>query len=193
MHASFLLFDLSLATFVLKLSIVDRSPYYLPLLPITIINPHFLSASMLFKALATLILTTLSLICSTASNAQERRVVTYQTVMSGSLIEIDAYVFDSVDEEPHFPGGDGAMMKFINRERKYPSEAYNAGIEGRVLCGFVVATDGTITAPEVIRGVEDSLNKEALRVISRMPRWVAGKIGDMKVPVYCILAIPFRR
>lgn len=148
---------------------------------------------MLFKAIATFIFMTLSLIWSTAANAQERRVVTYQTVMSGTLIEIDAYVFDSVDEEPHFPGGDGAMMKFINRERRYPSEAYNAGIEGRVLCGFVVATDGTITGPEIIRGVEDSLNKEALRIISRMPRWVAGKIGDTKVPVYCILAIPFRR
>lgn len=148
---------------------------------------------MLFKATATIIFMTLSLICSTASYGQERRVVTYQTVMSGNLIEIDAYVFDSVDEEPHFPGGDGAMMKFINRERRYPSEAYNAGVEGRVLCGFVVATDGTITGPEIIRGVEDSLNKEALRIISRMPRWVAGKIGDTKVPVYCILAIPFRR
>ncbi|MBD5244222.1 MAG: energy transducer TonB [Barnesiella sp.] len=149
---------------------------------------------MLLKALSTLIFLAVSLIWSSYAQAQQRRVVTYQTVVSDNrVIDIDAYIFDSVDEEPHFPGGDGAMMKFINRERRYPAQAYNSGIEGRVLCGFVVTPDGTITGPEVIRGVEESLNKEAIRIISRMPRWVAGKIGDSKVPVYCILAIPFRR
>lgn len=127
-------------------------------------------------------------------SGQQRMVVTYRTVSADNRpVDIEAFLFESVDEQPHFPGGDGAMMKFINRERRYPARAYREGIEGRVLCSFVVTPDGTITAPEVIRGVEESLNKEALRIINRMPRWVAGKIGDTKVPVYCILAIPFRR
>lgn len=120
--------------------------------------------------------------------------MTYQTVVGGTrVVSMEAFIYDSVDEQPHFPGGDGAMMKFINRERSYPVAAYNAGIEGRVLCSFVVGTDGKITSPEVLRGVEESLNREALRVISRMPRWVPGKIDGVKVPVYCILAISFRR
>lgn len=128
------------------------------------------------------------------AGAQQRMVVTYRTVSADNRpLDIEAFLFESVDEQPHFPGGDGAMMKFINRERQYPPRAYSAGVEGRVLCSFVVTPDGTITAPEVVRGVEESLNKEALRIISRMPRWVPGKIGDTKVPVYYIIAIPFRR
>ncbi len=127
------------------------------------------------------------------AQAQFRRVVTYQTVVSGNrLVQMEAYTYDSVDEQPHFPGGDGAMTKFINRERQYPHEAYAAGIQGRVLCSFIVNPDGSISNAEVLRGEHESLNKEALRIISRMPKWVAGKIGDVAVPVYCILPIPFR-
>lgn len=126
------------------------------------------------------------------AQAQWRRVVTYQSVSGGRVVNMQAYTFDSVDDQPHFPGGDGAMMKFINRERQYPHEAYAAGIEGRVLCSFIVNPDGTISNTEVIRGVEPDLNAEALRIIGRMPRWVAGKIGENPVPVYCIMAIPFR-
>ena len=146
---------------------------------------------MLIKAITSLFFIALTVL---AASAQQRHVVTYQTVVSNNrVIDIEAYIFDSVDEQPHFPGGDGALMKFINRERRYPAEAYNAGIEGKVICGFVVNTDGSITGAEIVRGVEATLNREAIRIVSRMPRWVAGKIGDEKVPVYCILAIPFRR
>lgn len=127
------------------------------------------------------------------AKAQFRRVVTYQTVVSGNrLVEMEAFTYDSVDEQPHFPGGDGALTKFINRERQYPHTAYAAGIQGRVLCSFIVNPDGTISNAEVLRGEYEVLNKEALRIISKMPKWVAGKIGDTPVPVYCILPIPFR-
>lgn len=127
------------------------------------------------------------------AKAQFRRVVTYQTVVSGNrLVEMEAFTYDSVDEQPHFPGGDGALTKFINRERQYPHAAYAAGIQGRVLCSFIVNPDGTISNAEVLRGEYEVLNKEALRIISKMPKWVAGKIGDTPVPVYCILPIPFR-
>ena len=140
------------------------------------------------------IITTFLLTLTFYAGAQQRMVVTYRTVSADNRpLDIEAFLFESVDEQPHFPGGDGAMMKFINRERQYPAQAYRQGIEGRVLCSFVVKPDGAITAPEVVRGVEESLNKEAMRIIGRMPRWVAGKIGDTKVPVYCIIAIPFRR
>lgn len=127
-------------------------------------------------------------------SAQIRRVVTHQTVIEGSMtISIEAFLSDAVDESPRFPGGESELIKFINNNRRYPIEAYNAGIEGRVLCSFIVAPDGSIVNPEIIRGVEESLNREALRIISRMPRWNAGKIDGINVPVYYILAIPFRR
>lgn len=108
-------------------------------------------------------------------------------------VSISVYEFDYVDRQPQFPGGDNAMIRFINHERRYPQEAYREGIEGRVLCSFVVNKDGTLSHISVIRGVEESLNKEAVRIISQMPPWLAGEIDNTPVPVYCILPISFRR
>ncbi|MDE5988399.1 MAG: energy transducer TonB [Duncaniella sp.] len=105
---------------------------------------------------------------------------------------VDVYEYDCVDVHPQFPGGDGAMVRFINKERRYPSQAYREGIEGRVLCSFVVNEDGSISHISVIRGVEKSLDREAVRIISNMPKWNAGVLSDSLVPVYYILPISFR-
>lgn len=107
-------------------------------------------------------------------------------------ITMNVYEYDFVDRQPQFPGGDNAMIRFINNERRYPKEAYREGIEGRVLCSFIVNEDGTISHISVLRGVEESLNREAVRVISQMPPWIAGEIDNTPVPVYCIIPIPFR-
>lgn len=105
---------------------------------------------------------------------------------------IEAYLMESVDVIPEFPGGDAALIRFINNERRYPADAYSQRIQGRVLCSFIIDDDGTIYNIEVVKGVDESLNKEAVRIISQMPRWKAGRIGNTSVPVYNILAIPFR-
>ena len=104
-----------------------------------------------------------------------------------------AYTFESVDESPTFPGGEGAMMRFINSERHYPRAAYERAIEGRVLCSFVVESDGSLSHINVLKGVEESLNAEAVRVISAMPQWEPGRVEGENVAVYCLLTIPFRR
>ena len=83
------------------------------------------------------------------------------------------------------------MMKFINETRRYPVEAYNNKVQGRVVCSFVVYPDGSINAISVIKGVEESLDREAVRIIQEMPRWMAGTIGEQPVPVSCVLTIPF--
>lgn len=85
------------------------------------------------------------------------------------------------------------MLNFINHERRYPRDAYNNGIEGRVVCGFIVDSDGTISNVMVMKGVEESLDREAVRIITMMPRWISGRLGDDAVPVFCTLAIPFRK
>lgn len=108
-------------------------------------------------------------------------------------VSIEVYEYESVDVHPRFPGGDAAMFRFINGERRYPGQAYRDGVEGRVLCSFVVNEDGSISHISVLRGVEESLDREAVRVISRMPAWDAGMIDDSPVPVYCIVPIAFRR
>lgn len=127
-------------------------------------------------------------------NAQNRRVVTYHsTNFNNIVIDVSAFIYETVDIQPRFPGGERELMKYINKERKYPKEAYNEGIEGRVVCGFIVSPKGEIINAEILRGVEESLNKEALRVISNMPQWEPGLVEGEKVPVYCILPIVFRR
>ncbi len=123
--------------------------------------------------------------------AQQKRIANV-THISRNKLCINVYEYDCVDVQPQFPGGDSAMLKFINRERRYPSRAYRAGIEGRVLCSFVVNEDGSLSHISVLRGVEESLNREAVRIISNMPDWTVGSIDDVPVPVYCILPIPFR-
>lgn len=130
------------------------------------------------------------MISATAQN----RVIYYrsQSRMTVSIQETSAYLPESVDEQPRFPGGEGAMIQFINNERRYPRSAYENAIEGRVLCSFIVESDGKITNVEVVRGVDESLDREAMRVIQNMPRWEPGNIGGNKVAVYCLLPIPFR-
>lgn len=106
---------------------------------------------------------------------------------------IDVYECDCVDTPPRFPGGEVAMMSFINRERRYPPQAYRDGIEGRVRCSFVVNKDGRLSHISVIKGVEQSIDREAVRIISEMPAWEAGELNSAAVPVYYILSIPFRK
>lgn len=114
-------------------------------------------------------------------------------IKPSAQIVMDVYEYDFVDVQPQFPGGNSEMIRFINNERRYPAEAYHNGIEGRVLCSFIVNTDGSISHIAVLRGVEESLNREAVRIISEMPHWKAGKLGDENVPVYCIFPIAFRK
>lgn len=106
---------------------------------------------------------------------------------------IEVYEFDYVDVQPQFPGGEHGLINFINRTREYPYHAYKNRVQGRVLCSFIIGTDGKVSNIKVIRGTQDeSLNREAMRVISEMPRWKAGKVGGQTVAVRCVLPIAFR-
>ena len=106
---------------------------------------------------------------------------------------IEVYEYDYVDVQPQFPGGEHGLINFINRTREYPYHAYKNRIQGHVLCSFIVGVDGKVSNIRIIRGAQDeSLNREALRVISEMPKWKAGKVGGQAVAVRCVLPIAFR-
>ncbi len=105
---------------------------------------------------------------------------------------VEAYDIESADVQPAFPGGISALYSYINNSRRYPAEAYRNGIQGRVLCSFVVNTDGSISHINVLKGIDPSLDNEAIRIIEEMPKWNAGRIGERAVPVYYILPIVFR-
>lgn len=131
---------------------------------------------------------------STATNAQLRDVTTCNPLSPNkSGYNMVVYEYESVDTRPQFPGGERSMINFINETREYPYNAYHRHIQGRVLCSFVVGTDGKLFNIQVIRSSGDeTLDREAMRVISKMPRWSVGKIENTKVNVRCILPIAFR-
>lgn len=112
---------------------------------------------------------------------------------NGCAVYTEVYEYDYVDVKPEFPGGDNSLMDFINSNRVYPPEAYEAGIEGRVTCAFVVQPDGKISNIQILRGVEKSLNREAIRILSSMPGWIPGQKDNHPVPVRVVRCIPFRK
>lgn len=99
--------------------------------------------------------------------------------------------FIVVEEMPTFQGGDGAMMKWIQSQVRYPEYEKEADISGKVFVRFVIQSDGSVDNVKVVRGVSKGLDKEAIRVISSMPKWIPGKQGGHAVPVYFNLPISF--
>lgn len=106
--------------------------------------------------------------------------------------EVTEEIFVVVEEQPEFPGGNAAMMKFLSDNIKYPVIAQENGIQGRVITNFVVERDGSITDVQVVRGVDPSLDKEAVRVIQSMPKWKPGKQRGSPVRVRFTLPVVFR-
>lgn len=106
--------------------------------------------------------------------------------------EVSNKVFDVVEEMPSFPGGQGALMSFLNSNIKYPVVAQENGVQGRVIVGFVVERDGSITDVKVMRSVDPSLDREAQRVVRAMPRWKPGKQNGSAVRVKYTVPVVFR-
>ena len=101
-------------------------------------------------------------------------------------------VFDVVELMPSFRGGVAALMTYLNSSIKYPPEAEENGIQGRVVCSFIVERDGSITDVRVAKSVDPSLDKEAVRVVSAMPRWYPGVQYGRPVRVHYVLPVTFR-
>lgn len=101
-------------------------------------------------------------------------------------------VFDVVEQMPSFPGGTGALMQYLSSHIKYPAVAEENGIQGRVICTFVVGKDGSISNVQVMKSVDPSLDKEAIRVVKSMPNWIPGKQNGSAVNVKYTLPVTFR-
>lgn len=101
-------------------------------------------------------------------------------------------VFDIVEQQPMFPGGPTALMKYLSEHTKYPVVAQENGVQGRVTVQFVVEKDGSISDVHVLRGVDPSLDKEAVRVVKSLPRWTPGKQNGITVRVNYRVPVLFR-
>ncbi|MCI1742033.1 MAG: energy transducer TonB [Prevotella sp.] len=106
--------------------------------------------------------------------------------------EIENKVFDVVEQMPSFPGGNSALMSYLNSNVKYPVVAQENGVQGRVVISFVVEKDGSITDVQVVKSVDPSLDREASRVVRSMPRWNPGKQNGQAVRVKYDVPVSFR-
>ena len=101
-------------------------------------------------------------------------------------------VFEVVEQMPSFPGGDVALMQYLSKNIKYPPVAEEMGIQGRVICTFVVERDGSVSDIRIAKSVDPSLDKEAIRVVSSMPKWIPGRQNGQMVRVKYTLPVTFR-
>lgn len=101
-------------------------------------------------------------------------------------------IFVAVEQQAEFPGGQGALMKWLSNNVRYPESAQQNDIQGRVIVKFVVEKDGSIGKTEILKGVDKDLDREALRVVKKMPRWQPGKNNGVAVRSYFNLPVVFR-
>lgn len=101
-------------------------------------------------------------------------------------------IFMVVEDQPEFPGGTAALLEYLRKNIKYPAICRENNIQGRVLIQFVVNRDGSIVDPEVVRSVDPHLDKEALRVISSMPKWKPGLQRGKPVRVKFTVPVNFK-
>ena len=105
------------------------------------------------------------------------------------------YEFHNIEQMPRFPGDPGdnsVLLQWLGKNTKYPPVAEENGIQGRVTCTFVVEKDGSITDVRVVKSVDPSLDKEAVRVIKSMPHWLPGKQNGHAVRVKFTLPVTFK-
>lgn len=122
---------------------------------------------------------------TTEANPIKKPVITAPTV--------DENVYTSVEEYPKFGNGDKDLLKYLNKNIEYPSAAKDMGVEGKIYVRFIVEKDGSISNVQVINGPEfGGLREEAVRVVSNMPKWKAGRQNGMNVKVWNILPIVFK-
>lgn len=122
---------------------------------------------------------------------QINKVVWVPPVVETEKVEEDV-IHVTAEIMPEFPGGMAALMKYLGANIKYPTISQEMGSMGRVIVQFVVDKDGTITNPTVARGVDAYLDKEAIRVISSMPKWKPGVQNGKKVRVKYTVPVVFR-
>ena len=97
-----------------------------------------------------------------------------------------------VEQLPEFPGGAVALMKWLTKNLRYPQNARQRKVQGRVVTQFIVNTDGSLSDLKVVESAEPSLDREALRVLRMMPAWKAGKVDEKPCRTMVCIPIVFK-
>ena len=123
------------------------------------------------------------------ANAQDKTEKTTQTRKDTTT---DDKIYEVCEQMPIFEGGDAALMKYLTDSVKYPELAKKHGVQGRVVIGFIVEKDGSLTDVKVLRHVDVALDAEALRVVKGMPKWIPGCQDEQLVRVRYNVPVSFR-
>jgi len=115
-----------------------------------------------------------------------------EPVVSEAPVVEQPKIFTFVEQNPQFPGGDGELMKFLQKNIQYPQMERDNDIQGKVLLRFVVMEDGSVADVQVVRAVSPGLDKEAVRVVKMLPKFTPGKQQGKPVRVYFNLPVVFR-
>lgn len=122
-------------------------------------------------------------------NAQEHK----EVVVVEEKTEPDEHkVFEAVEQDPQFPGGTQALYEWLNKNLVYPPIAAENGVQGTVSVRFVVQRDGSVGEVQVLRGKDPELDKEAIRVVKKLPKFIPGKMNGHAVNVWFTLPVRFR-
>ena len=120
------------------------------------------------------------------ANAQNKKVKKAQTHKDTTA---DDKVYKVCEQMPTYEGGDAALMKYIGENLKYPEETKERGLQGRVVVGFIIEKDGSLTDVKVLRPVDIDLDAEVLRLVKGMPKWIPGRQNGKRVRVRYLLPI----
>lgn len=127
-----------------------------------------------------------------SSEADDETIIDAVPVIREDIEENSDEIFQVVEENPVFPGGEKALISWITKNINYPVIAAENGIQGKVYVNFVVNKDGGISNATIARGVDSSLDKEALRVVNKLPKWKPGKQRGKAVRVSFTVPINFQ-
>lgn len=131
-----------------------------------------------------------------SDDADKFKAVQEQVVVKESEPEVqkpkEEQIFVAVEQPAEFPGGMAALMRWLNNNMRYPEAAQQNDIQGRVIVNFVVEKDGSIANVKIAKGVDKDLDREALRVVKKMPKWQPGKNNGVAVRSYFNLPVIFR-
>ena len=123
------------------------------------------------------------------ANAQNKKVKKAQTHKDNTT---DDKVYEVCEQMPIFEGGDAALLEYLRENLKYPDKTKDRGVQGRLVIGFIVEKDGSLTDVKVLRHVDIALDAEALRVVKGMPKWIPGRQNEQRVRVRYNVPVSFR-
>ncbi len=106
--------------------------------------------------------------------------------------EIPVYDTSDIEVYPEFPGGQAAFARFLSRNLRYPESAIEHGVQGKILVSFIIEKNGSLSNIQILRGIGNDCDEEAVRVLSKSPKWTPGRQNQQNVRVAYTIPINFQ-